>query len=604
MQRNDSARSDNPIVTPSPADIAALREQARRIVAPRPRWKNQRRAEQQAAQRAERDYLARQAREEREAFADRRGRADRATESERRALLTLQAQAVETVIAHGLPISAARELMEIWAAHTPDAPRAESRIGLQPWLAINIKPQAVIYTDGACDPNPGPGGWATLIRTDEREQEFSGGEQETTSNRMELRAVIASLEALETPSRVRLHTDSEYVQRGATQWLTHWKANGWRTRTGKPVANRDLWERLDQARQRHVVEWIWDKGHAGDPDNERVHRLAGAAIPESAVEVFKPANTPLTSELQLKAHAYLAAAMLKAGHTEAFALWLLARALDAAGQGHVALGALRAHALALGLTLHRFDRMLRQAERADFVQRGRLHEQGETLFYRSLLDVAQRYDLPVNGLGWPVWVAPTAITGAKRWKAMLLAALLEGRSQAAPEQPISCQTILNLTGVAERTQREYRKFVGVKACRHYLLLDISAQPGIAEGLRDCNIVPGAFAFRDSKSGQSVVARPLPQSYTTSLARAPRGTSRKVNELLRHALLENGGGQRALKLRQHRIFWDDRQAAEEAHRGANVRPLDGIPSGLQEDVPDERFYRHERRYAHIGVWGKA
>jgi ribonuclease HI len=136
-----------------------------------------------------------------------------------------------------------------------------------------------IHTDGACSGNPGPGGWAAILRWRGHEKELSGGEAETTNNRMELTAAIRALESLKRPMRVRIHTDSQYLQRGIREWLPRWKARGWRTADRKPVANRDLWERLDELARRHRIEWVWLRGHAGDPLNERADRLARAAIP-------------------------------------------------------------------------------------------------------------------------------------------------------------------------------------------------------------------------------------------------------------------------------------------------------------------------------------
>ncbi len=149
-------------------------------------------------------------------------------------------------------------------------------------------PEVVIYTDGACDPNPGPGGWAALLRFGDHEKELTGADPDTTNNRMELQAVIAALDALKRPCRVRLHTDSEYVQKGVTEWMARWKAKGW-----KKVANRDLWEALDAAQQRHQIEWEWVRGHAGDPLNERVDRLAVSMIPRSALPLDDPDATHL-----------------------------------------------------------------------------------------------------------------------------------------------------------------------------------------------------------------------------------------------------------------------------------------------------------------------
>ena len=135
-----------------------------------------------------------------------------------------------------------------------------------------------IYTDGACRGNPGPGGWAALLRTGEHEREISGAETHTTNNRMELTAVIRALEALKRPVQARLYTDSEYVRRGISEWLPAWKARGWRTAARKPVKNQDLWQRLDEVSASHQIEWHWVPAHAGVPDNERVDRLANEAI--------------------------------------------------------------------------------------------------------------------------------------------------------------------------------------------------------------------------------------------------------------------------------------------------------------------------------------
>jgi ribonuclease HI len=135
-----------------------------------------------------------------------------------------------------------------------------------------------IYTDGACRGNPGPGGWAATLQVGEHLREISGAEAQTTNNRMELTAVIRALEALKRPVKARIHTDSEYVRRGITEWLPSWKRRDWRTADKKPVKNRDLWERLDGLAASHEIEWRWVPGHAGVPGNERVDRLATAAI--------------------------------------------------------------------------------------------------------------------------------------------------------------------------------------------------------------------------------------------------------------------------------------------------------------------------------------
>lgn len=131
-----------------------------------------------------------------------------------------------------------------------------------------------IFTDGACLGNPGPGGWAALLRYGAQESELVGGAPHTTNNRMELMAVISGLEALTRPCSVRLVTDSRYVMDGIRSWLPVWKRNGWRTAAKKPVKNIDLWQRLDTAAARHEIEWLWVRGHAGHAENERVDALA------------------------------------------------------------------------------------------------------------------------------------------------------------------------------------------------------------------------------------------------------------------------------------------------------------------------------------------
>ena len=140
-------------------------------------------------------------------------------------------------------------------------------------------PRIEIYTDGACSGNPGPGGWGAILRDGEHEKELSGGEDETTNNRMELMAAISALEELEFPSQVDLHTDSTYVKDGITKWIHNWKRNGWKTAAKKPVKNVDLWKRLQAALSRHDVLWHWVKGHAGHPENERADELARLAVP-------------------------------------------------------------------------------------------------------------------------------------------------------------------------------------------------------------------------------------------------------------------------------------------------------------------------------------
>lgn len=135
-----------------------------------------------------------------------------------------------------------------------------------------------VFTDGACSGNPGVGGWAALLRYGDTERMLHGAEAHTTNNRMELLAAIRALEALKRPSRVRLATDSQYVQRGIGEWLPKWRANGWLTSDRKPVANKDLWELLAAQTARHQVEWQWVRGHAGHPENDRVDRQARAAV--------------------------------------------------------------------------------------------------------------------------------------------------------------------------------------------------------------------------------------------------------------------------------------------------------------------------------------
>lgn len=138
-------------------------------------------------------------------------------------------------------------------------------------------PLVEIATDGACKGNPGPGGWGAVIRYGAHEKELAGGEPDTTNNRMELIAAVEALNALKKPCRVRLSTDSRYVMDGLTKWLRNWQRNGWRTSDKKPVKNADLWQRLIDAAAPHRIEWIWVKGHAGHPDNERADRLASDA---------------------------------------------------------------------------------------------------------------------------------------------------------------------------------------------------------------------------------------------------------------------------------------------------------------------------------------
>jgi ribonuclease HI len=141
------------------------------------------------------------------------------------------------------------------------------------------KSSVEIYTDGACSGNPGPGGWGVLLRKGKTEKELSGGEAETTNNRMEMTAVIKALEALTRPCAATIYTDSKYVMDGVTQWLSGWKARGWKTADKKPVKNQDLWERIDALTAKHDVRFVWVKGHNGHDENERVDELARGAIP-------------------------------------------------------------------------------------------------------------------------------------------------------------------------------------------------------------------------------------------------------------------------------------------------------------------------------------
>jgi len=137
-----------------------------------------------------------------------------------------------------------------------------------------------IYTDGACRGNPGPGGWGVLLISGNRRKTLHGGAQETTNNRMELTAVIEALNALQGKQRVVLHSDSKYVLEGISRWIDGWKKRGWKTAAKKPVKNQDLWQALDRARERHVIDWKWVKGHAGDPGNEEADALANRGIDE------------------------------------------------------------------------------------------------------------------------------------------------------------------------------------------------------------------------------------------------------------------------------------------------------------------------------------
>ncbi len=135
-----------------------------------------------------------------------------------------------------------------------------------------------IYTDGACRGNPGPGGWGVWLKYVDTEKVLYGGEQETTNNRMELMAAIQALEILKYPCSIKLHSDSKYVLQGITEWMANWKKRGWKTAAKKPVKNEDLWRRLDEAMQKHTINWTWVKGHSGNVGNEKADQLANQGI--------------------------------------------------------------------------------------------------------------------------------------------------------------------------------------------------------------------------------------------------------------------------------------------------------------------------------------
>ncbi len=143
------------------------------------------------------------------------------------------------------------------------------------------KPEVTIYTDGACDPNPGPGGWGAILCIGANEIKLSGHDRETTNNRMELTAAIEALKSLDKPSKVTLYTDSEYLKKGITEWLPNWIARNWKTSTRRPVKNQDLWKKLVIAQKQHDISWRWLRGHAGHRMNSRVDYLARSAIRRS-----------------------------------------------------------------------------------------------------------------------------------------------------------------------------------------------------------------------------------------------------------------------------------------------------------------------------------
>lgn len=154
-----------------------------------------------------------------------------------------------------------------------------------------------IYTDGACSPNPGPGGWGAILRYKGHRKEIYGRDLATTNNRMEIMAAIQGLESLTRPSEVHLFTDSVYLRKGITAWVVTWKRNGWKTAAKKPVKNADLWTRLEAATRQHRVEWFWVKGHAGHPGNERADELACQGAVEAAAEIAGAEWGPRGSEL-------------------------------------------------------------------------------------------------------------------------------------------------------------------------------------------------------------------------------------------------------------------------------------------------------------------
>jgi len=148
---------------------------------------------------------------------------------------------------------------------------------------VTGRPHILVFTDGGCSPNPGTGGWAAILISGAHKKEIKGGEPHSTNNRMELMAAISALEALKKPSTVDLHTDSQYVHRGISEYIHNWKRNGWKTAAKTPVKNDDLWRRLDAAVMRHHVQWFWVKGHAGHEWNERADQLVQEAIAEIRV---------------------------------------------------------------------------------------------------------------------------------------------------------------------------------------------------------------------------------------------------------------------------------------------------------------------------------
>ena len=161
------------------------------------------------------------------------------------------------------------------------------------------EPHVVIYTDGACSGNPGPGGWGAILAFGDRTKELMGGEAHTTNNRMELMGAISALEALKRPCLVDIYTDSQYLRDGIMKWIHGWKRNGWKTADKKPVKNVDLWKRLDEALGRHRIQWHWVRGHAGQAQNERADQLARdgiAAVRSGAIGALTPSPSDVVSE--------------------------------------------------------------------------------------------------------------------------------------------------------------------------------------------------------------------------------------------------------------------------------------------------------------------
>ncbi len=155
---------------------------------------------------------------------------------------------------------------------------APAKAPTAPPMPAIARPVVTVYSDGACKGNPGPGGWGAWLSTGGHEKELFGGEPLTTNNRMELTAVIEALASLKRSCDVTIHTDSQYVRKGITEWIHGWKRRGWRTADGKPVKNAELWQRLDALRDLHQVDWRWVRGHAGDPGNERADALANRGV--------------------------------------------------------------------------------------------------------------------------------------------------------------------------------------------------------------------------------------------------------------------------------------------------------------------------------------